>query len=294
MTESFQGRARDYPRENSRTKKLHEPATAESKAIRTLFDDKKITDGQCVDSSAIEAADGLAWIGNERLAEEIEGGVEEDGSGGALAEFVEEAPKARIGFVFDGVNPDGAAFKGKAFESGRHAGFERAERSHEAAIGRTIEELRDSFRGGGKREGVEVLAVLDVLIHVFDDVFGKRRGKNTAIAKSPVSEFSTSLEPSHNFVPQKELRDFREKRFFSGGVLVDDFTVIENRFDFRRGEAGAEVEMRQRLPSGTAESLPGEERRAQGGAGIAGHGLHINVLERAASLEGTDEENVQE
>src|SRR5207244_13193281 len=115
---------------------------------------------------AIEATDGLAGIGNERLDEEIEGGVEEDGSGRALAEFVEEAPKARIGFVFDSVNPDGAAFEGKAFESSRHAGFERAERSHEAAIGRTIEELRDSFRGGGKREGGEVVAVWHVLMYV--------------------------------------------------------------------------------------------------------------------------------
>src|SRR5205814_4550676 len=214
--------ARTFAPKNSTNLRPQSP-----KHIRTLFDDKKIADGQCVDASAIEAADGLAWIGNQRLAEEIERSVEEDGSGRALAEFVEQAPKARIGFAFDGVNPDGAAFEGKPLKSGRHTRLERAERSHEAAIGRAIEELRDSFRGGGKRKGVEVLAVLDVLIHVFDDVFGKRRSKNTAVAKSPMSKFSASLEPSHNFVPQEELRDFREKRFFSGGVLVDDFTVIE-------------------------------------------------------------------
>ena len=136
--------------------------------------------------------------------------------------------------------------------------------------------------------------MLDVLIYVFDDVFGKRRSKDAAVAQSTMSEFRASLEPSHNFVSQEELRDFREKRFFSRRVFVDDFTVVEDRFDLRRGEAGAEVKMRQRLPSRTAEALPGEERRPQGRAGIAGHGLYINVLERAASLEGADEENVQE
>ena len=207
---------------------------------------------------------------------------------------MEQAPEARVGLAFDGVNSDRAAFEGKAFESGRHTGFECAERSHEAAIGRAIEELRDGFSGGRKGEGVEVLAMLDILIHVFDNVLRKRRSKDAAVAESTMSEFGASLEPSHNFVSQEELCDFREKRLFSRGVFVDDFTVVKDRFDFRRGESGAEVKMRQRLPSGTAEALPGEERRAQGRAGIAGHGLRINVLEHAAGFEGTDEENVQE
>jgi hypothetical protein len=92
------------------------------------------------------------------------------------------------------MNADGAALEGKAFESGRDTGFERAERSHEAAIGRAIEELRDGFGGARKREGVEVLAVLDVLIYVFDDVFGKRRSKDAAVAKSTMSIFLVRRE----------------------------------------------------------------------------------------------------
>src|SRR5947207_8312108 len=127
---------------------MTEPPWRAPRGCLRLLHDKKITDGQCVDSSAIEAADGLAWIGNQRLAEEIEGGVEEDWSRRTLAEFVEQAPEAGIGFAFDGVNPDGTAFEGKAFESGGYARLERSERRHEAAIGRAIEELRDSFRGG--------------------------------------------------------------------------------------------------------------------------------------------------
>ena len=202
--------ARSFPAEE-----LRESVTVDAKAMRTLFDEKKIADGQGVDAGAIKAADGLARIGNKRLAEEIEGGVEEDRGGRALAEFVEQAPEARIGLTFDSVNANLATFEGKAFESGGHIGFEGAERSHEAAIGRAIEESRNSFSGGRKGERVEVLAMLDVLVHIFDDVLGKRGSENAAIAEGTMPEFGTALEPGHNFVAQEELRDFCEKRFLA-------------------------------------------------------------------------------
>jgi len=54
-----------------------------------LLDHEEGANGEDVDASAIEGTDGSARVGDERFAEEIEAGVDEDGSGSGFAEFVE-------------------------------------------------------------------------------------------------------------------------------------------------------------------------------------------------------------
>ena len=83
-----------------------------------LLDKEEGAEGEGVDSSAVEGADSGAGIGDERLAEEIEAGVDEDGGGSKFAEFVEQAPKIGIGFFFDGVNANRGAVEGKTLETG--------------------------------------------------------------------------------------------------------------------------------------------------------------------------------
>src|SRR5438477_269861 len=87
------------------------------------------------------------------------------------------------------------------------------------------------------RKGVKVFAVLDVLVDVFDDVLGKRRGQDTAIPKSAMAKLSAPLEPSNDFVPREDVRHFSEELLFSGRILVDDFAVVENSFNCTGGEA---------------------------------------------------------
>src|SRR5438309_3535625 len=125
-----------------------------------LFDDEEGADGEGVDAGAIEGADGGARIGDERFAEEVEAGVDEDGGGSGFAEFVEQAPEAGIGFAVDGVNADGVAVEGEAFEA-REGFFEGSVRCHETAVGAAIEIFAGAFGGDGKREGMEFFAVLN-------------------------------------------------------------------------------------------------------------------------------------
>src|SRR5438876_6838855 len=49
-----------------------------------------------------------------------------------------------------------------------------------------VEEARGDLPGHGERERVKILAMLDVVVHVFDDVFRKRRDRK-----------STRLNSSH-------------------------------------------------------------------------------------------------
>ena len=78
------------------------------------------------------------------------------------------------------------------------------ERGHESAVGRGVEKFVGAFGGDGKREGVKVGAVLDVLIDVVDDVFGKGRRENAAIAERAVAEFGAALAPGDDFVALKD------------------------------------------------------------------------------------------
>ena len=136
------------------------------------LDEEEGAEGQSVDAGAVEAADSAARVGDERFAKEVEGGVNEDGSGGGFAEFVEKFPEERVGVAFDGVNADGIAVKGEALEAGNRLP-ESSERGHGEAIRRGVEEFVSAFGGNGKGKGMKFLAMLDELIDVFDHVFGE-------------------------------------------------------------------------------------------------------------------------
>src|SRR6266566_4006589 len=125
-------RSHCYPR---RRLSLSEPKI---RLFSNSLHNKEGADGQDVDAGAIEAADGGAGIGDQRLAEKIERCVDEDGSGSGFAEFMEQAPQQRIGLFFHGMNADGGAVEGEAFQTG-HGTFQIAQRSHETAVGAAIE-----------------------------------------------------------------------------------------------------------------------------------------------------------
>src|SRR5215467_6937836 len=88
---------------------------AQRRKEKELFNDEEGADGEDVDAGAVEGTDGGARVGDERFAEEIEAGVDEDGSGGGFAKFVKQFPEAGIGFFFDSVDADGIAVEGETF-----------------------------------------------------------------------------------------------------------------------------------------------------------------------------------
>ena len=70
-----------------------------------LLHQEEGTEGEGVDAGTVEAAHGATGIGDERLAEKIERGVDENGGGSGFTKFVEEFPEGRIGSPIHGVNP---------------------------------------------------------------------------------------------------------------------------------------------------------------------------------------------
>ena len=82
-----------------------------------LLNEEEGAEGEGVDAGAVEAADGAARVGDEGLAKEIEGSVDENGGRSGFAEFVEEPPEERVGQFFDSVNAHFPAVKSKAFET---------------------------------------------------------------------------------------------------------------------------------------------------------------------------------
>jgi hypothetical protein len=155
------------------TKSTARNACATRRSQGWLFDEEEGTEGEGVDAGAVEAADGAAGVSDQGFAEEVEGGVDKNGGRGGFAEFVEKLPEEGIGVSFDGVDTDGVAIEGEAFET-RDGTSECGERRHGEAVGGGVEELGGAFGGNGQGEGMKFLAMLDELIDVFNDVFGKR------------------------------------------------------------------------------------------------------------------------
>jgi len=150
---------------------------------------------------------------------------------------VEQAPEAGIGFAVDGVNANGVAVEGEAFETGEGI-FEGAERGHEAAIGAAIEIFGGAFGGDGKREGMELFAVLDVLIHIFHDIFGEGRSEKAAMAEGAVAKLGRALAPGDDFAAVEVFANFVVKLIVAGHVAIDDFAIVEDGFDVLRGRFG--------------------------------------------------------
>ena len=87
-----------------------------------LLHEEEGAEGEGVDAGTVEAADGATGIGDEGLAEQIEGGVDKNGCGSGFAKFVEEFPEERTGLLVDGVNTYFPTLKSKAFEAGARFG----------------------------------------------------------------------------------------------------------------------------------------------------------------------------
>src|SRR5262249_6772581 len=116
------------------------------------------------------------------------------------------------------------------------------ERGHEAAVGPAIEIFGGAFGGGGKREGMELLAGVDVLIHIFHDIFGKGRSEQAAMGEGAMAELCAALAPGGDFGAVEMPADFFLKLVVAGHVTINDFAVVEDGFDFLRSRIRAKSE----------------------------------------------------
>ena len=140
---------------------------------------------------------------------------------------------------------------------------------------------------------MKVLAVLDVSVHVFDDVFRKWGGEDAAMAEGPVTKFRSTLAPGDDLLAAQKLRHLPTELFFAGHVLVDDFGVVQHGLNLRGREARAEREVTQGLSRLASGVFASKQRGTEGGAGIAGDRLDIDVFEATAGFQSPNEKRVQ-
>src|SRR5260370_28611558 len=101
------------------------------------------------------------------------------------------------------MDADLTAIKRKTSEPG-HIFLQNAERGHKVAVRRKFEQVRSDFGRHREAKRMKVLAVLDVGVYVFDDVFGKKRGEGAGMAKRTIAGIPASLAPGDNLVPTQK------------------------------------------------------------------------------------------
>src|SRR5258708_36889858 len=105
-----------------------------------------------------------------------------------------------------------------------------------------------------------------------------------------MAEFAAAMAPGDNFAAVKMMGRFFEKLVFAGRIFVNNFAIVENRFDFLRSGLRAERKRSER----SAPRVPGgffsrEECRAEPGARVSGDRLNKHVPEPAALFEGANQ-----
>lgn len=141
---------------------------------------------------------------------------------------------------------------------------------------------------------MELFAVLDVLIHIFHDIFGEGRSEQAAMAKGAMAEFRAALAPGDDFAAIEVFADFVMNLIVAGHIAIDDFAVVEDGFDFLRGRLRAESERSEGSAAGMAsEFFAREKTGADRGAGISCNGLDMNIFETAAKFQRADKEHIQ-
>src|SRR5438309_8955424 len=141
---------------------------------------------------------------------------------------------------------------------------------------------------------MELFAVLDVLIHIFHDIFRKRRSEKAAVAEGAMAELGRTLAPGDDFAAIELLADFAVELVVARHIAIDDFAVVEDGFDFLRSGFGAKGECGEWRAAGVAGKFFAREKAgAEGGPGVSGNGLDVDTVETAAKFECAHEQHVQ-
>ncbi|MCP5118112.1 MAG: glycosyltransferase, partial [bacterium] len=137
--------------------------TAEGRSLL----EEKVPHKHGVDTGGVEAANGVARGADQRVSEEVERGVVEDGEPGGGAEGVEQAPVERVVFGADGVDTDAVRAQQRAFERLAMLVANAAHGGEEAGVGPDLEILGGHLFRHGSGKLAKRLAVLDEGVEVF-------------------------------------------------------------------------------------------------------------------------------
>src|SRR5882762_11247777 len=133
---------------------------------------------------------------------------------------------------------------------------------------------------------MKIFAVFDELVDVVEHVFVERRGEKAAVAERAMAEFAAALAPGNDLAAVKMMGRFFEKLVFAGRILVNNFAVVEDRFDFLRSGLRAERKRSERRAARTSGNFFAcQECCAKRCASVSGDRLNKDVAEAAALLQ---------
>ena len=137
--------------------------------------------------------------------------------------------------------------------------------------------------------------MLDVLIHIFHDIFGEGRSEKAAMAKGAMAELRAALAPGDDFSAMEMFADFFVHVIVAGHVVIDDLAIVQDSFDFLRAGFGTEGKRSERGAARVSgEFFASKKTCTESRAGVACNGLDVDIFEAAAEFEGTDEKDVGE
>jgi len=131
---------------------------------KSALENHESTHDQHVHAGTIEATNGIAGRVHQRLAEKVEGSVDEQGRGGAFTELLEKLPKRGINFAVDRVEADSITGQEKITNELASCGLRGCNRGHETRLRRTVEVACRILGRNRQRKRTKMFPMLDVVV----------------------------------------------------------------------------------------------------------------------------------
>src|SRR5574340_336526 len=115
---------------------------------------------------------------------------------------------------------------------------------------------------------MELFAMLDELVYVFNDIFREGRGQQAAIPERAMAEFGAALAPGDDLVSLQNAGGLSDDLLLAGEIAVGNFAVIEDRLHLLRSRRRAQGESDEWGAAGVAgdflaQQVGGSQSRAR-------------------------------
>src|SRR6185312_4833058 len=276
--------------------------------ILPLFAQQAVADGEHLDVSSHEAAEGVLGRRDDRLAAHVEAGVDQHRAASACLERAEERVEARIGLVMHRLDARRIIDVGDRRDRRAHdielvdaeeaplrfahraltLLLHRRDEQHVRAVGVEIEPLGHVLAQHRRCEGAEALAELDLEIEQLLHGRRARVAEDRACAERARSELHATLEPADGLALDEGADDAVEK-----SLVIERLEIRANRRepapDLVTGVGRTEICPAHAVAGVAGDARPiekeviGAECGADRAAGIARSRLNPDLLEGAVA-----------
>src|ERR1051326_5914209 len=274
------------------------------------FQKDEVAQDERVHFSPHEAGEGFGGRADDRLAADVEAGVNEHGAARQTLEGREQFVVSRVVLAPDGLHArrvvnvrhrrDGRARDVQLLDAEEfflalahlapHFSAHRRDEEHVGRVAVQFEVFRDALAQDRRRERAETFAELYLQVHLRLHARRARVAENAPCAERARAELHPPLKPADDLLVREQTRDrLGQVRALDAAVARADSQ--QKLFDLVAREFRAEVRALHSVGATAADFLhvarvaevlvPDRERRAERAPRVARRGLNPDVLERA-------------